>query len=174
MATYPTWTAGQRITAALLLAAQPATYYKAATTSRSSMTTLADDPDLTVTLDASATYTIEMVLSYAALTAAGFQTAWSVSAGVTSVNRSVDGPGSSAADASADNISMRSGVHNYATAVSCGTRNSGSNQLVAVERALVTTDTTGGTVTLQWAQATSNATATLLSVSSYMTVTRIA
>ena len=174
MATYPTWTAGQRITAALLLAAQPATYYKAATTSRSSTTTLADDPDLTVTLDASATYTIEMVLSYAAVTAGGFKTAWNASAGVTSVNRSVQGPGSAAADASADNISMRSGVHNYTTAISYGTRNNGGNQLVAVERALVATDTTGGTVTLQWAQTASSATATLLSGSSYMTVTRIA
>lgn len=173
MSTYPDIVAGQEITAELLRAMLPQTVWKTASTDRAATTTFADDEDLTMQLEASATYIVEFHLLYAALSAADFKTAWTVPSGAGG-NRSAMGPGSTAADADADNITMRSGVHNYTTSVTySGVRNSATNLAIAVETATLTTSS-AGTLALQWAQATSNATATRLATGSRLRVWRIA
>lgn len=171
MAIYPNPTAGQRLSAALLASMLPTVVYKTAATDRSNTTTFADDPELTTTLAGSAVYIVEFYLFYAGNTGL-MQTKWTVPAGATG-NRSAMGPGSAATDANSNNISMRSGVHGFSTAVLYGNRGTGSlNQSIAVETSLVTT-TSNGTCALSWTQGTSNAASTRMAAGSWMRVTRI-
>lgn len=175
MALYPSILAGQRITASLLQAMLPLIAYKTANTDRSATTTLTDDPDMTVQLAANAVYRVEMRIYYATTTGTGaplFKTAWDVPSGATG-NRSAQGPGSNAVDPGADNIAVHSGVHAFATTVTYGGRASAVNQCVAIETATITT-TNAGTLALQWAQATSSATAVRVAAGSVLTAHRIA
>lgn len=167
---YPDIKAGQEIDADTLLAMIPMIVNKPSATSRTN-NTIADDPDLTVELEANSVYFVEFHIHFAGLSAAGFKTDWTVPSGA-SGNRCVIGPGSSATDGNADNISMRSGVHNYATDVSYGTRNHATNQVYALETATVVTSS-AGTLALRWAQTTTNATATTVYDTSLMRVTKI-
>jgi len=145
--------------------------YKAANLDRTT-STLSDDPDLTVQLDANAVYEVEMHLHYAATDAVRFRTDWTAPSGA-SGNRSALGPdqgqilsGTSSGGAG------RFGVHNFSTVCIYGTRDSNTSQCVAIEEATVTT-TTAGTCALQWAQAATSATFTRLAAGSFMRVTRI-
>lgn len=172
MSIWPNYTGGQRLTAADLQAGQFIIVTKTANTDRANTTTLADDPDLQFLVAESAVYAIEFRLHFAATTTAGFKTAWDVPSGAAG-NKGVQGPGSSATDTAANNISMRSGVHGFTTTVTYGSRNSATNQCLAYEESLITTSA-GGTLALQWAQNTSNATATRLAAGSWARCLRIA
>ena len=68
MAIYPNYLAGQRLTAGRLAASQPLIAQKVTSTDRPSVTTFADDPDLTLQLAASAVYLVEIYISYSAPT----------------------------------------------------------------------------------------------------------
>lgn len=173
MATYPTILAGQRITAALLTSMQPVQLWKPSNTDRVSTTTVTDDPDLTVTLGANATYRAIFYLHYAALDAARFKTQWTVPSGATG-NRTAVGPDQGVILSSTSSGGTgRWGIHNYTTACTYGTRDSATSQCSAIEEAVLTT-TSGGTLAIQWAQATSNATATRLAAGSSLRVERLA
>lgn len=176
MSIYPNFTAGQKLTAALLAAGQSMIVYKTANTDRASTTTLTDDPELTFSLAAGAVYIVEFYLHSAAITGALFTTAWTVPSGATG-NRSAHGLASTVADTSAAPAgggagSARAGVHGYATTVSYGNRNSGTNQVLCLEESLITTSS-AGTCALKWAQSASNATATRLAAGSWARATRI-
>lgn len=175
MAQYPTITAGQRITAALLLSMLPLVALKTANTDKAATTVLADDPDLTLQLAANAVYRVEIRILYATPTGASaplFKTAWTVPSG-TSGNRTATGPGSGATDSSADNMLTHSGGHAYATTVTYGGRSTSSTNLcIATETAIVTT-TAAGTLALQWAQATSSASPVRVAAGSSITAYRI-
>ena len=171
MAIYPFYTAGQRLTAANLQAGQFAVASKTAHTDRASNTTPADDPELTFQLAANAIYTVEFYLNIASVTGGLVQTLWTVPSGATG-NRTVFGPGQAATDTSANNISMRSGVHAYSTSIVYGTRNSIGAQFFAMETSLVTT-TSAGTCAIKWAQSVSNATATRMAQGSWARALRI-
>jgi hypothetical protein len=151
----------------------PDVFWKAAATSRASTTTLADDPDLTTTLAANAVYWVQMWLHFVSQTTPLIQTAWTVPSGATG-NRGVIGPGSSSNQASSDNVSGRFGVHGFATSIVYGTRGATTNQLGCSETAVVFTSSSSGTLALQWAQNTSNATASQMSAGSVMLVKRLA
>jgi hypothetical protein len=144
---------------------------KTSSTTRASTTTFADDPDLTMTLEANATYIVEMFLSLGGIDAAKIKTAWTVPSGATG-NRAVDGPGSTANQSNTDNVSGRYGVHNFTTSVTYGTRNDNTLFFKVTETATVTT-TNAGTLALQWAQATSSGTSSVCALGSWMRVTRI-
>lgn len=151
----------------------PVTVFRTTDLDRASTTTFAADPVLQATLAASAKYKVEVYLNYGALLAADIKTQWTVPAGATG-NRSVMGPGSTSTNATADNISMRSGVHGFSTAITySGVRDSQSALSIAVETGIITT-TTGGTLSLDWAQVTTNATGSRMGAGSFMTVTRVA
>ncbi|MEU2730122.1 hypothetical protein ABZ650_20635 [Streptomyces griseoviridis] len=176
MARYPAIYAGQRVTGTLLQSMITDTYTKNTTQTRASTTTLADDPDLTATLEATATYHVVFYIHYAALDTSQLQTAWTVPAGA-SGNRSAMGAAyqlasGAATAAAADGGYARSGVHGYSTAVRYGTRNNASNQCLVIEESVLTT-TAGGTLALQWAQALSSATATSLSAGSSLHIRRL-
>lgn len=171
MSTYPSITAGQEITSTLLTSMLPDIVYKTANEDRSATTTLADDTELTTTLEASAVYHVTFYLHYAALDAAKIKTAWTVPSGASGL-RSATGAGSASTDATAATTS-RFGVHAFTTTVTYGTRSSATNQCVAIEEGVVTT-TSAGTLAIQWAQDASNATATRVGAGSSLHVRRIA
>lgn len=173
MSQYPQITAGQRITAALLLSMLPIDLYKTANTTRASTTTLANDPDLTMTLDANAVFSVEMHLFYAAVDAERMKTAWAAPSGATGFRTCVGPDQGVILSAGSSGGQGRWGVHNFNTASTYGTRNSTTLLCYALERGVVTT-TSGGTLALQWAQGTSGTTGAVLSVGSYARVKRIA
>jgi hypothetical protein len=151
----------------------PVLVYKTSNQDRSNTTTYASDDDLQVSLAANATYVVEAYVSFGASTTGGLKVIWSAPSGATG-NRNVFGPGSSSSQASADNISMRSGVHGFTTdVVYGGVRNSTSN-LSALQEVLNVKTTNAGTLAFQWAQNASSATATRIGGGSYLRVTRVA
>lgn len=169
---YPQIAAGDELTADLLMSMLPRIISKSVDEGRDTTTTLANDSELLMTLEANATYFVEFYLNCAALDAAKIKTAWSVPAGATG-SRNVLGPGSTANQASMDNVSMRAGTHTFTTSVTYGTRNSAVNGFYVQETAVVVTSSSG-TCALQWAQDASNATDTTIYARSLMRVTRIA
>lgn len=174
MAYYPDIAAGDDITVDLLQAMIPQHFYKTANTDRTSTTTFADDPDLTVSLEANAVYFVEMFILYAALDAADIKTEWTIPSGATGTKTCIGAASDAVANANADSIEVRTGVHGFGTDVVYGApRNSASNLQGALESGVVTT-TNAGTLALAWAQNTSNGTATRVGSGSYMRVTRLA
>ena len=147
---------------------------KTSNTTRASTVTVADDPDLKLWLEANSSYFVEFFITTASLAAEDIKTAWTVPAGVTTTNRRVLGPGSTAAETSADNISGRFGTHLFATTVIYnGVRNSVGNQYQVQEIAVVTTGATAGYCTFQWAQGTSGATGTIVYAESFARATKL-
>ena len=173
MSVYPNWLPGMKVTAARLRDGIETVIVKPATTTRASTTALADDPDLTFSAAANAIYHVRFWCMFGSTTAADVKTAWTVPSGVTG-NRTVDGPGSTASDASADNIAMRAGAHAYTTSITySGVRNNVSNHFRVEEEAIVTVGSSAGTIALQWAQVASTADLTQLRADSAMFVRRI-
>ena len=170
MSTYPTLYGGQKLTGSLLRSMQTDTIWKTANEDRNSTTTLTADSDLTTTLAANAVYLIDIEAHYATLSAAGFQTDWTVPSGATGGRSSVS---NGSAQTSYLDVPGNFGVHAFSTAVSHGDRNSSSNQLFLMERGIVTT-TNAGTLALRWAQDVSNAGNTRVGAGSFMTVRRLA
>lgn len=170
MSRYPPIPPGRILTSGLMMSMLPDTVAKDAHEDRASTAVLAVDSDLQISLEANAVYDVKMYIHYAAISAAGFQTDWSVPTGATG-NRWALGAGST--QVASDNVSGRWGVHTFATACEYGDRASATNQLGALEQAVVTT-TNAGILALRWAQATSNATATRVAAGSYLTARRLA
>lgn len=145
--------------------------YKPASTDRASTTTLADDPHLTMQLDAGSTYLIEFHLFVGGANGNLIKTEWTVPADAIGL-KGVQGPGSAATDSGGDNISMRAGSHNFTTDVVYGRRNVNTNLLYAVESGVLST-VTGGTCALSWAQNVSGSTPSRVGTGSWMRATRI-
>jgi hypothetical protein len=169
---YPVYLTGMRLTADLLSSGQTIYVLKASDTSRASTTTLADDPELSISLEADATYFVMVEIRATADAAGDIKTAWNASAGVsTAGGRCVEGPGSTQSETNHDNISSKWGQHGFTTSITYGARPS-SNGFHFREHAVVDT-TTGGTITVQWAQAASSVTATVVSARSLIYAMRI-
>jgi len=175
MAKYPQILAGQRITSTMLRDMLPEVIVKPSTTARASTTTLANDPDLQMTLSANAMYFVEFEILAAATNTADFKTEWTVPSGSTGL-KAVLGPSSSASTQStADPTTVRMGCHQFGTdIVYAGVRDDNSLAFYCREWGVVTTSSTGGTLALAWAQGTSNATATQVFGGSVMRVRRVA
>lgn len=151
----------------------PSYAFKTSGESRASTTTIADDSDLIVPVEANAIYFIRFTVHAAAVLASDIKTAWSAPSGATG-NRSVLGPGSTASDANADNIAIRMGVHGLTTEITySGVRNSNGAQFLIIETSLITTAGTAGNVAFRWAQATSGATATIVQSGSWAEYRRV-
>ncbi|MFJ9037484.1 hypothetical protein ACIRF8_12955 [Streptomyces sp. NPDC102406] len=173
MSLYPPIPAGSRITSGLLSSMLPQIMWKTVNTDRAATTAFADDPDLTCVLEANATYHAIFYIHFAALDLARFKTMWNVPSGV-SGNRSAMGPDQGVVlSGTSTGGTGRWGVHNFTTSVTYGTRDSGSNQCAAIEEAVFTT-TGAGTLALQWAQVTSNATPSRLGAGSSLHLRRLA
>lgn len=162
MSQFPDLAASDDFTVELLRQMIPNYIIKSGSESATSDATLNDDSDLICPVEANATYHVKFNVFAAATTTADIKTAWSVPSGAGGL-RKVSGPGSTAADGSADNVAGKFGVHGFTTEITySGVRNSNTLQFWILEEALVIVSATAGDVIFRWSQATSNATASIV------------
>lgn len=147
---------------------------KAAVESLTSSTTLQNDDDITIALDANKTYKVVLHLAFTGATAGDIKTQWAFTGGVAQKTlRACTGPEAGTTTTAVTQMITR--YANVATAsVAYGT-DGGSAWGHAVEEFLVETTTAGttGMLTLQWAQNASSATATNVTVGTWMEVVEV-
>lgn len=146
---------------------------KSATESLASNTTMQNDDHITFTLAASAVYELRAYLAVSGPSAGDFKTQWAFTgpaSGGSHTNRSALGPATTVTDVADTNV--RSSRQGWTTSVTYGT--DGTNTSHIEESGLLDTAAGSGTITLQWAQNTSNATSTVVSNSSYAVLERLA
>lgn len=180
MSTYPSIAAGQTITAGLLTGLVGNEVVKQANTDRSNTTTLVNDPELAVVLEANAVYKVEFDLlvsgrnSVTGSLGGDFKTEWSTPAGSTGL-KSVFGPGSGQpTQANADGTPPRYGVHVFDTDMTYSMVRNSTASLVVVREWCDQFVTTGsGTLSIAWAQGVAHATATRIAAGSVLRYRRI-
>lgn len=159
----------KRIAAAWVkyVAGQPISY-AASTTTVNNSATLVNGNGLVVPVEASAQYAVEAFLVYNTATVPGLKIGWTVPAGATG-NWSTGGVVQSANSriGSAD-----MGVVPFNTALSV--TGDGSLGVSCKPAGTLTVSTTAGSLQLQVAQATANATNTVVQIGSWLKVTRVA
>ncbi|WP_369778829.1 hypothetical protein [Streptomyces sp. R33] len=164
---YPTFYAGQRLTASLMASTLPLTVIKAADESITSSTTIQDDNHLTLAVAANATYLLEGTLFYdGAFNAGHLKATFSLPAGAT-IFWAINAPatGGTAAYASDANTTGN---------LVAGTYGTGGAKTTASILGTVTTAGTAGNLLLRWAQNASNATATTIYAKSWLRLLRTA
>lgn len=178
MSTYPSWAAGQRITAAQLTAMLPDVVIKAADESLSSNTTLQNDDELFLSVAASAKYVVDLQIF--AITAANDVTE-DIKLGFTFPSGSTlhfSGTGPNNADLSGAASSNSNGEWIARMSATSGTTTipygMSGVELGLSLRAILITSTTAGTLQLQWAQNSSTANALTVSAGSMMRARRVA
>lgn len=180
MSTYPSIAAGQIITAGLLTKMVGTEVVKQANTDRANTTTLVNDPELAVTLEAGAVYKVEFDLlvsgrnSVTGSLGGDFKTEWSTPPGSTGL-KSVFGPASGQpTQANADGVLARYGVHVFDTDMVYSMVRNGTGNLVVVREwcdQLVTS--VSGTLAIAWGQGVAHATATRIAAGSVLRYRRI-
>lgn len=141
---------------------------KASSTARASTTTVADDPDLALTLGPG-TWDIAVRLRYNGDSGADLKVRYGLS-GVTAVTRECVGPPVASTDVNSTSVNMAS--FGTSTEVVYGCESTSSNAVL--REWIVVTVATAGTITLQWAQNSTSTTATTVLSGSRMIATRIA
>lgn len=135
-------------------------------------TSLQNDDDFLIRLDANSIYEVEAKLHVTGNASADFKCDWVVGGGTSQLTtRACIGPATTTAD-SADNDNIRTTNHNLTTSVSYGTDGSAGSAII--EKFLVQTNLNSGTLQFRWAQNTANASDTTLSASSYIKYTKVA
>ncbi len=166
---YPTITAGDRATADLLNSMLPLFAYKDANTARTSTTTLADDPDLVIAVEAVAIYKLTASLRVLGAAAGDFKMQFNTPGATGSGSWGAYMLSLAAATVDDTKNSIRTTMDNPR---SIGTVSTSSGQAILIQ-GLVRTSTAGN-FTLSWAQDTSSATATTLEADSWVELKRVA
>jgi hypothetical protein len=165
---YPVWAAGQRVTAALLTAMQPIEAVKSTATPRASNTVLTADPHLTLAVAANAAYDLSGFIAYDGQYNAGnLLLDWTLPAGARML-WSANGPAVGGTAAFASNTVL-AGTGNP---LSAGTYGTGGSYTALNPRGRLVTGASAGSITLTWAQVTSNAMATTLRADSRIQLDR--
>lgn len=168
---YPTYAAGQRITASLLRSAQPQIVRKTADTSRSATTTYADDDHLVFAAEANAVYSMWGWLKYFTDPTPDLKVQIVVPAGCLG-EWAWNMPGSTTAGGGTVGYSIRTESNDVNVGrTGYGTSDTQHNTPLG---GLFRMGSTAGNIAVQWAQNTSNATATILYTDSWMAFQRIA
>jgi hypothetical protein len=145
---------------------------KAAAESVTSSTTLQNDDDFTISLEASKIYRVQLFLAIGGATAGDIKVAWAMTGGVVQyTGRHCRGPQVGSADNTATTV--RVATSGQTTSVAYGTDgaiNGSAHEDFLIE---TTTNGTAGTLTVQWAQNTSNATATTVGSASFMVIEEV-
>ena len=143
---------------------------KAANQTVTSSTTLANDNHLALALSASATYLVDLFLIVDGSTTGDFKMGWTFPTGATgdwTINAINTGAGAAATSGSITRAAIALASSENAGAAGAGTK------LILQPRGLVVTSTTAGTLQLQWAQNTSDATGTVVYAGSWMRLERV-
>jgi len=155
---------------------------KSADTSRASTTTVADDPHLTFTVAASATYIIDGFLYYSADTTGDIQVSWTAPSGATGQWLG-NGVGTSVASATSSggtttNVTTSWGytIRAESTTMPAARAFGGidSGTLLGVQIVGTVHSAAGGTFAMSWAQNSSSSTATKLYTDSWVRLQRVA
>ncbi|MEU5596810.1 hypothetical protein [Streptomyces sp. NPDC020298] len=180
---YPTFLAGQRLTASLLRSAQVQCLRKTADTSRSATTTQTADPHLQMDVVAGGVYTIWGWLKYDALAAADFVVGFSYPTGSlgewvgvgggTTVTSSTAGGGTQQDAVSTWGYNVRLETTDIPATRTYGGLGVGNTLTVDI-KATFRIGATAGTLALTWAQSSSSATATTVYTDSWLNVQRTA
>ena len=168
------WTVGQLITAERLNRRLPKVAIKTATVSVASDATLNDDADLILTLVASTTYDLGglLIINSAANAAGDFQYAWSWTQSATVL---MGGFGPDVGLASGVVQTGDWGVQVADTTTPSAARSIGASTtgLAVRVKDRIIVGATDLTLTLQWAQASSNVNSTSLQINSWITATPV-
>lgn len=148
----------------------PAWVFKGTAETVTNSVTMQDDDALFFTLAPGARYEVEFMLSFSGPAAADFKTGWTGPADINGIKWCV-GPAiaTTAGWVGRDDTNGRFSTHGITTVVSYSADTSGS---LAWERGWVES-ATGGTLRLQWAQNTANATGIVVSSVSFLKYTRV-
>ncbi len=140
---------------------------KAANETVTSSTAMQDDDDFVgIALEAGKYYWITAILHASGAAAGDVKVGWTTTATISDTGRSCIGPSTGTADVTASAV-MRCSNHAYTTAIAYGI--DGAASTCIMEHLRFYCDV-AGTLTMQWAQNTSNATGTTLSAASYLTI----
>lgn len=164
---FPVILAGADLTAALLQQLADVTAYKAADTSRSNTTTPTADPDLTIPVVANASY---FVFGYVFATGAAISTA-DIAFTFTGPTGSTFHYTTLGYSTTAITTLAMSAARTSGNAAQGVNGSAASPVLILAE---ITTSSTAGNFALNWAQSTSNATATVLKAGSRLAAIRMA
>ncbi|MFB7354863.1 hypothetical protein [Streptomyces gardneri] len=170
MAKYPAFLAGMRVTADLLASSQPDVVRKVATESVSSSTTLQNDDELFVSVEANATYIVNMFLLHSSPLPGDLSIGWSVPTGA-SFAWGVQAASNDTANSFV--VSDMNLVGRNATEAATFGGGDGTATRADVSGTL-TTSVTAGTLQFRWAQRVSNASASQIRAGSWLSVRRIA
>ena len=168
---YPVPAAGQRLRASLLRSMQPQTVRKTADTSRSATTTYEADPHLVFAAEANAVYTVVGWVKYFASTTPDIKIRFTVPTDCLGEWGWLM-PGSATAGTGTTGYSIRTETNDVG-AGRTGYGTSDSQHMTPVG-GLFRMSSTAGNISLEWAQNTSDATATVLYTDSWLTFQRIA
>ena len=169
---YPTLAAGQRLTAELLRSMLPQTVRKTADTSRSATTTYEADPHLVFAAEANAVYTMSGWVKYFASTTPDIKMRFTVPTDCLGEWAwLVPGSGTPGVATTAG-YSIRTETNDVGVGrTAYGTADT---QQMTPLGAVFRMSSTAGNITLEWAQNTSDATATILYTDSWLCFQRIA
>lgn len=142
--------------------------YKTAATTRNATTTLTADPHLTIPSIPVGTYALDAYLPYDSSTTADFAIGWNLPAGATI---SYTGSGIAGTSSAANAASMNQVESTSTTGPNSGGVGVGSGAVARPLGSLVVT--TAGTLTLKWAQNTSDATDTTLHAGAWLRLTKL-
>ncbi|MFJ4624219.1 hypothetical protein [Streptomyces sp. NPDC088812] len=180
---YPALAGGQRLTATLLRSMLPQTVRKTADTPRAATTSRTADPHLAFDAAASAVYIFDGWIKYDGDNAADISLQLTVPSGAlgevmpmgagNSVISSTSAPALTTNTASAQGYMVRTESLDINAARTFGAIST-SNQNGIIFTGTVRMSTTAGTVSLDWAQAASSATATTVYTDSWLRFQRIA
>ena len=180
---YPTFLAGQRITASLIRSMQIQSLRKTSDTARSATTTQTADPHLQMDVVAGGVYTLQGWLKYDALAAADLVVGFSFPTGTLGEWIGVGG-GTTVTSATGAGGTQQDTVSTWGYNVrlestdTSATRTYGGlgvgNTLTILVNGMFRVGSTAGTLALTWAQGSSNATATTLYTDSWLNVLRTA
>jgi hypothetical protein len=182
---YPTFLAGQRITASLLRSSQEQLLRKTSDTSRAATTTTTADPHLQMDVVAGAVYRWHGWIKYDGPTAADLNVDFSaptgslgewtaIGAGHSPVIGASNAPALITDTQDARGYLMRVEANDVTSARSYGTLGTGGVPLTLQLYGTLRVGSTAGTFSLDWAQLASNATACTLYTDSWLSVLRVA
>jgi hypothetical protein len=174
MAQYPDIAGGGRVNDQFLSDMMDNWIIKPSSATPRTAATLVADPDLTFPVVANALYDVELTVRFGALAAAGIQTTWTVPSGAGG-DRMAEGPGTAnATSALANTTEMKWITYPVGLAIAyTDPRNVVTDQTWLRERCLLAVGSNAGNVTLNWGQATANATGTVVYLNSAFKYRRI-
>ena len=164
--------AGSRLTASAVNEYLVNTRYatKPGDTSRASTTTLTADPDLSVAVDASKSYWLDILILYTAASGSGdFKYTFGAPTGAVFYGTAVVIAADTLVAAFTYSPSGGATISTTELVVSAG-----SGAIPVRLSGVLTTSTTAGNLALSWAQNTSSGTATVVKAGSYMCLRRVA